>query len=57
MLRTSSTRTRPVFAISSDPTLVMGLMEMSFGACSRRDPVTTTSSTAGAAAAFSAGVA
>src|SRR5205807_3991564 len=51
---TSSVRTKPVFSMSSEVTLEIGLMEMSFGACSNRDPVTTTSSTgagvAGAAA-------
>src|SRR5437667_10190509 len=43
--------------MSSEVTLVIGLIEISFGACSRREPVTTTSSTctggaAGAACAY-----
>src|SRR5258708_27069776 len=57
--RTSSTRTRPVFWMSSAVTLEMGLIETSFGACIRRDPVMTTSSTgagvAGAVCAYASG--
>src|SRR5437016_5716991 len=37
--------------MSSEVTLVIGLIEISFGACSRREPVTTTSSTCGGGAA------
>src|SRR2546429_501519 len=36
--------------MSTAATLVMGLTEMSFGDCSKRDPVTTASSTGGGVA-------
>ena len=52
--RTSSVRTSPVCWMSTAVTVVMGLMEMSFGACSSREPVTTTSSTGAGAAAGAA---
>ena len=48
----SSVRSKPVCWISAEVTLVTGLIEMSFGFCWMREPVTTTSCcTEGAGAA------
>jgi hypothetical protein len=52
LLRTSSTRVRPVSVMSAAETVEIGLIEVSFGVF-RRDPVTTTS-VSGAAVASSA---
>ena len=41
---TSSVRTKPVCSMSVRLTLVIGLIDTSFGDCIRREPVTTTSS-------------